>query len=442
MAQQMIWDSTTCGIYARVDADNPLKVTTFYNQTNAIKTTIPLGSGKYYFEYKVDYLQSGLYGVCNESFNTAKDGVTNTNHISLFENGNIYPSLKPSGCGTVIGSGIVGVKIDTINKIISFAVNNKWGTEFAITGEKFYPVLMNYGVGQNSVTTANFGATPFTYDVPEGFIGADNGGGSITGSLLLKANDKYYSIKEDYYDTATQQYKELTITDLATDIETYGFNNIEDLMTEVTIGSKTFKPIDKFDKFSIVSIEEKNIEVQGLKDDKELIISNQNLSTVIASAIHNFVLDATKMSNGDIKFVISDDNGLTWKTWNGTSWDTLTHTCPLTDDNKVKQYSQLSDSEKNKWNQLKEEIWTSGIETDTADIDYDLLDKNVRFAFVLYRPSYADKITLKNLSIVCDKIGNWHKLSESDIDIAINVNSCSVTAKQNNLTNVKVNILI
>lgn len=269
-----------------------------------------------------------------------------------------------------------------------------------------------------------------------------SGGGIVADSLLLKANDKYYSIKENYYDTATQQYKELTITDLATDIETYGFNNIEDLMTEVTIGSETFKPIDKFDKFSIVSIEKKNIEVQGLKDDKELIISNQNLSTVIASAIHNFVLDVTKMSNGNIKFVISDDNGLTWKTWNGTSWDTLTHTCPLTDDNKVKQYSKLSDSEKNKWNQLKEEIWTSGIETDTADIDYDLLDKNVRFAFVLYRPSYADKITLKNLSIVCDKIGNWHKLSELDIDIAINVNSCSVTAKQSNLTNVKVNILI
>lgn len=369
-------------------------------------------------------------------------GITQIKYRSIVL-GTIYPRMVSSSVGGVNVGDVIGLKIDTQTRLLSFAVNNNWTQDFAIpTGTTFYPLAMNGSSSSTSTILANFGATPFTYDVPEGFTGADNGGASITGSLLLKANDKYYSIKENYYDTATQQYKELTITDLATDIETYGFNNIEDLMTEVTIGSETFKPIDKFDKFSTVSIEEKNIEVQGLKDDKELIISNQNLSTVIASAIHNFVLDVTKMSNGNIKFVISDDNGLIWKTWNGTGWDTLTHTCPLTDDNKVKQYSQLSDSEKNKWNQLKEEIWTSGIATDTDDIDYDLLDKNVRFAFVLYRPSYADKITLKNLSIVCDKIGNWHKLSESDIDIAINVNSCSVTAKQNNLTNVKVNILI
>lgn len=259
--------------------------------------------------------------------------------------------------------------------------------------------------------------------------------------FLIKKEDKYYTILDTSYDTVTKQYKELTITDLKTDIETYGFA-VNELVSEITIDTETFKPIDKFDNFSLVSSVEKPFEVKGLKSNKELIVSNQNLSTVTASTIHNFVLDVTKTVNGNIKFVISDDNGLTWKTWNGTSWNTLTNTCPLTDDNKVKQYSKLSDSEKNKWNQLKEEIWTSGIETDTADVDYNLLGKNIRFAFVLYRPSYADNVTLKNLSIVFDKIGNWHKLSESDIDIAINTNSCSVTAKQSNLTNVKVNILI
>lgn len=257
---------------------------------------------------------------------------------------------------------------------------------------------------------------------------------------LIKQNDKYYSIKESSYDSVTKMYSKLeNVTNESFD--NYGFL-LNDLIKETTIGSERFKPIDKFDKFTLVTTTEKTIKLKGLKSDKELIISNQNLSTVTASTIHNFILDVTKTSNGNIKFVISDDNGLTWKTWNGTIWNTLTNTCPLTSDNKVKQYSKLSDSEKNKWNQLKEEIWTSGIGTDTTDIDYNLLDENIRFAFVLYRPTCADNIAFKNISLLYDKIGNWHKLSESDIDIAININSCSVTAKLQNLENVKVNILI
>ena len=153
---------------------------------------------------------------------------------------------------------------------------------------------------------------------------------------------------------------------------TDGFN-IEDLTTEVTIDTESFKPIDKFTRFSIVSLKEKTIEIQGLKDNTELIISNQNLSTVNAEMINNFVLETNKVANGDIKFVISNDNGVTWKTWNGTNWTSLTNTCPLTDDNKVKQYSQLSDSEKNKWNQFKDEIWNNGIVTDIPDIDYNTI---------------------------------------------------------------------
>ena len=181
-----------------------------------------------------------------------------------------------------------------------------------------------------------------------------------------------------------------------------------------------------------------NLCVNGLKNDKELIISNQNLSTVNADIIHDFILETNKVANGDIKFVISNDNGSTWQTWNGTNWTSLTNTCSL------KKYSLLSDSEKIQWDKLKEEIWSSGISTDTTGIDYNIIltNKTIRFAFVLYRPSYADNITLKDTQWLYDKIGVWHKLSEDDIDIAINSNMCTVTPKLQNLNNVKVNILL
>ena len=71
-----------------------------------------------------------------------------------------------------------------------------------------------------------------------------------------------------------------------------------------------------------------------------------------------------------------------------------------------------------------------------------LTNKTIRVAFVLYRPTYDNNVTLKDTKWLYDKIGSWHKLSEEDIDIAITSNSCIVTPKQQNLTNVKVNILI
>lgn len=259
--------------------------------------------------------------------------------------------------------------------------------------------------------------------------------------FLIKSEGKYYTILPEQYDSINKKFKELTITDLTEDIKTYGFTTSK-LTTDIVIDTETFKPINKFSSISLITNREVKVEVTGIKSDTELILSNQNLSTITASIVKNFILDINKASNGNIKFVISDDNGITWKTWNNGNWQTLTNKCPLTDENVVKQYSQLSDSEKNKWNTLKDEIWTSGVETTTTDIDYTLLNKNIRFAFVLYRPSYTDDITLKNISMLYDKIGNWHKLSEADIDIAINTNSCSVTAKLENLTNIKVNILV
>lgn len=258
--------------------------------------------------------------------------------------------------------------------------------------------------------------------------------------FLIKSEGSYYSILPEQYDTTNKKFKELTITNLSEDVKIYGFG-VSKLTTDMTADTETFKPISKFTSISLIANKEKNVEVTAVKNDKEMIISNQNLSTITASVVKNFILEVDKVSNGNIKFVVSDDNGINWKTWNGTSWQVLTNKCPSTDENIVKQYSQLSDSEKNKWYSLRDEIWTNGIETTTTNVDYTLLNKNVRFAFVLYRPSYSDNVTLKNISMLYDKIGNWHKLSEADVDVAINTNSCSVTAKLENLTNVKVNIL-
>ena len=209
--------------------------------------------------------------------------------------------------------------------------------------------------------------------------------------------------------------------------------------------TKVIDLIDLTDEnITILSNQDAKLIVDGIKNDKELIVSNQNLSIVNAETIHNFLFDITKVSNGSCKFVISADDGQTWITWNGSLWNTLTNTAPLDENNKIKQYSKLSDSEKVQWNKLKEEIWTSGMSTDIADVDYSsiLTNKAIRFAFVLYRPTYDDNVALKDTQWLFNRVGAWHKLSEDDIDIAVNSNMCTVTPKLQNLQSIKVNILI
>jgi hypothetical protein len=298
---------------------------------------------------------------------------------------------------------------------------------------------MNGSSSSTSTILANFGATPFTYDVPEGFTGADNGGGSITGSLLLKSNDKYYSIKESNYDTSTQQYTELTITDLATDIETYGFNNIEDLITEITIGSETFKPIDKFVSFQIISIKEKaNVAIQGRKSDTELIVGSSSFNSNIASNIDYFKVTANTDNNAHIKMAVSIDEGLTWKTTSdsGVTWTDLSCTIPL------KEYADLTSDEKIQWDTARDEINNNGFNvTDIETIDFNTLKADtIIFAYVLYQDTYDSICDNLSLEWQFDSKGTMVKMGTDECKIALTEDKVIVTPTSNQ-SMMKINIL-
>ena len=444
-APTMIWDGTSFPkANVATYADNPLKVSVTNATDNSVRTNIPLGTGKYYMEFTVVKQQGGFIGICNENFDTqiwSGNDWTSSNQISYyFSGGNVYPSMTSSGTSGVNTGDVVGVKVDTINKLISFAVNNNWTQDFAIpTGTTFYPLAMNGSSGSTTTILANFGATPFTYDVPEGFIGANSGGGTVTGSLLLKANDKYYSIKESNYDTSTQQYTELTISDLATDIETYGFNNIEDLITEVTIGAETFKPIDKFDSFQIISIKEKaNVTIQGRKSDTELVVGSSSFNSNIASNIDYFKATANTDNNAYIKMAVSIDEGLTWKTTSdsGVTWTDLSCTIPL------KEYADLTSDEKIQWNTARDEINNNGFNvTDIETIDFNTLKADtIIFAYVLYQDTYNSICDNLSLEWQFDSKGTMVKMGTDECKIALTEDKVIVTPTSNQ-SMMKINIL-
>jgi hypothetical protein len=71
----------------------------------------------------------------------------------------------------------------------------------------------------------------------------------ISTLFLIKKDNNYYSIKSDYYDVNSHSYLPLVLSGStlpnSADIDNFGFDNINLLLTSMTKGSDTFKPIDK-----------------------------------------------------------------------------------------------------------------------------------------------------------------------------------------------------
>ena len=259
-------------------------------------------------------------------------------------------------------------------------------------------------------------------------------------SNLIKSNNRYYSIHEEFYDSSTKSY--IPLDNLTTENFTEKAFSLSELTTEITIGDETFRPIDKFDNFNIVSNKAIIIQLTGIKSDKELIISRQNLSLSSAKTIHQFKQSISSINNANCKTVFSLDNGVTWKSYDSetSSIIDLTNTITLVDI----EPNNLSEVQQIEWNNLRDEIFEKGMDNNTIQLlDFTELfesNKYIRFAHVLYRPSYEDKTTLQNITWVMDEEGQY--VVTDEVKIGVNKNKCTATATKENLQNVKVNLLI
>lgn len=69
--------------------------------------------------------------------------------------------------------------------------------------------------------------------------------------FLLKKDDMYYTINSDQYDTVTNSYINIAISDLSQQIVDKGFY-LRNINKDVTVNDETFKPINKFSNFSVI----------------------------------------------------------------------------------------------------------------------------------------------------------------------------------------------
>lgn len=229
-------------------------------------------------------------------------------------------------------------------------------------------------------------------------------------SSYIKQDNKYYGFSDDNYDTTTKMYKEVTLDDIKS--LKYG-NSTLNLTKETTLGDETFKPIDKFTNFQLISSYNKPKTIIGSKSKSGLIVANGDIyAGKISNRINSFILDNTVNNNSAIKMAVSFDNGSTWKTYKDGTFQELSITIPN------KYYANMTDEEKTNYSNAKTTILESGFNaSDLSSIDFNIdnLD-TIRFAYVLYQDSINDDCKMSDLSWNFNAKGYLQKMKDSEID--------------------------
>lgn len=239
------------------------------------------------------------------------------------------------------------------------------------------------------------------YTLNEEFVGV-----ILQLSYLIKNNGDFYCISEEYYNTETQMYIPINIDEI-------NINSIvcDNLLSECEYLSNQ-RPIDKFTGDIQILHTSNLIQLQGIKCNQELVVANGDINKGVASTINSITLNTVKLNNGNLKLVLSIDNGNTWKTHDGISWIDLDITIPST------PYIAMTSDELEQWNNSKEIIELNGMTVETVNsLDYNTLTDSglapeyIRFAYVLKRPTYSDDIQTTSL--------DWDFNAKGNMDLMI-----------------------
>lgn len=183
--------------------------------------------------------------------------------------------------------------------------------------------------------------------------------------------------------------------------------------------TEKFKPIDKFNNFQIISKEEATqLDLQSIKSTRELIVANDDIILSIAQNIDFFSLS----SQGIVKLVLSIDNGLTWKTWDGENFINIDCYIPQT------QYDEMTAQELTKWSHAEDMIYAQGIDPIILNtLDFNTLKADtLRFAYVLSRPGRNFIAETSQLDWQFDATGSMQKLKDSEQTVSVYQGQASI----------------
>lgn len=232
--------------------------------------------------------------------------------------------------------------------------------------------------------------------------------------FLLKENDKYYSIKEEYYNKESKLFEPVNISENITNETIYniGFNNLENICS-MNIENNIVRPINQFNNFQIISSAKYDISVYAKKSYKELIVANNDFSIKVSKHIDYFSI---KDFSNNIKIIFSIDEGTTWKSYYNNEFIDLDIKLA-----KDKLYNDFTNDEKISWDKALDIIYKLGIDSEKLlSVDFNVLDMNkIRFGYLFYIENENEDSYMKQLSWQFDSKGIMELCDKSEVKIQL-----------------------
>lgn len=144
-----------------------------------VRANTAISSGKKYWEIHYDSGDYPAIGIANSNAPLNGTGAFSGNVARLYYiDGKLYPGSITYGSTFVIGNTI-GVALDMDIGTVGFYKNGVFqGSAFtdikSTLGNTIYP-YMSFAGNNSCTVTANFGATPFAYPIPTGYMALDGG---------------------------------------------------------------------------------------------------------------------------------------------------------------------------------------------------------------------------------------------------------------------------
>ena len=229
---------------------------------------------------------------------------------------------------------------------------------------------------------------------------------------LLKSNNLYYDTSDSSYNTSTKMYDGVP-NDGGFDITNWlktSTLQLENLLIETTIDRETFRPIDKFDDFSIICDENIDMSIQGIKSDAELLVLNTDIMIDSSQIGH---INGLNIQGADTnKLVFSFDKGITWKSYNN-GFINLATIPP------VGNYNDFNADELNQWNTFLNEVQIYGINLNSlSGIDFSSINfDTILFAYIINREKYNTISTIDKITLSYDELAHLIKAKNNEIDI-------------------------
>ncbi|MBU5332131.1 hypothetical protein KQI61_07960 [Anaerocolumna aminovalerica] len=243
-------------------------------------------------------------------------------------------------------------------------------------------------------------------------------------AFLLRQNGNYYSIYDSLYNSEKSEYEPLTKPDFK-----YKFSASR-LFDEIIINKEKFKPIDKFDNFSLILpvLRANSVaKLNGIKSNKELIVQTFDVNVTLIKNINNLNLNVSNVKSSFVKLVCSKDMGESWFT--------------IIDDEIVitdciipkKRYEDFTNDDLMHFNSAKETICEIGFIPDVLS-SFDFNSSNIerlRFAYVLSTDDYDSNPNIEGLTINFDEKGYLKEMKDAECDIEVFEHMVRVTSKIN-----------